>query len=180
MTRYSARPAALLGMLSAAAIVLSAVEGALPAMPFLPPGAKAGFSNIIVMHLAAAAGLPAALAVAMFKAAFALLTRGAAAGLMSLCGGCVSACLLYLTAKGPFGYVGIGIAGGAAHNMGQLAAAALIIGGRAAMAYAPALLICGGIAGSITGAVLWAADPVMNRFFNSKDLTFYKSEGIKP
>ncbi|NLX93720.1 MAG: Gx transporter family protein, partial [Clostridiales bacterium] len=41
---------ALLGILGAQALALSALENLIPAFPGLPPGAKPGLSNIVTMY----------------------------------------------------------------------------------------------------------------------------------
>ena len=66
MKQPSIRRIALLALWAAAAVVLSWLEGLIPLAAFLPPGAKAGLSNVIVMFLAAEVSLPSALAVAAF------------------------------------------------------------------------------------------------------------------
>lgn len=102
---------ALLGMLAALAIALSALEGLLPAIPV--PGAKWGLSNLATMTALSLLGWPAALGVTLAKAGFALM-RGGTACLMSLSGGLFS--LLVMTAlfrflRGRVGYLGVGGSG---------------------------------------------------------------------
>ena len=75
---------ALIGLLGALALVLGILENLLPPLPGMPPGAKAGLSNLVTMFAAGAIGLPAALFIAAIKGLFAFLTRGVSAGLMSL------------------------------------------------------------------------------------------------
>ena len=79
MKRVSAT-VALTGLLAALALALSFLEGLLPPLPFLPPGAKLGLSNIVTMYAAGTLGLPYAVFLALLKGGFALLTRGAVAG----------------------------------------------------------------------------------------------------
>ena len=43
---------ALFGVLSAVALTLSYLEGLIPTVAFMPPGAKMGFSNIATMFAA--------------------------------------------------------------------------------------------------------------------------------
>ena len=50
-----------------------------------------------------------------------------------------------------FGMVGISVAGGAAHNIGQIAVAAAVVEQAALFAYLPVLLAAGTIAGSLIG-----------------------------
>ena len=66
----------VLSLLCALAIVLSVVDSAIPAMPFMPPGAKLGLSNIATMYAASFFGLIPALIIAIVKSLFVGLTRG--------------------------------------------------------------------------------------------------------
>ena len=147
------------GMLAAAAIALSAAESLFPALPFLPPGAKPGFSNLACMLAAGSMGLGPALSVAVCKALFAGLTRGVSAGLLSLCGGLLSTAVTFLLLKSPrFGYIGIGIAGAVGHNLGQLAAAALLLT-PAVFGYLPWLLLFAALTGTLTGLLFGLLEP---------------------
>ncbi len=159
----SARRITLLAAFSAAAVAISAVENMLPALPVLPAGTKAGFSNVIVMFLAAEYSLPSAILVAVFKAVFALFTRGVLASAMSLAGGVLSALAIYLCAKGKgFGYVGLGIVGAAFHNIGQLAVAYFAVGGSIRF-YAPVMILLGTVTGTVTGLLLKLLTPTVNK-----------------
>ena len=103
---------ALIGLLGALALVLGILENLLPPLPGMPPGAKAGLSNLVTMFAAGAIGLPAALFIAAIKGLFAFLTRGVSAGLMSLCGGLLSTLIMgILWKKTKFTPVFIGVCG---------------------------------------------------------------------
>lgn len=147
----------LCGMLCAAALILSFIEGLIPTAGLLPPGVKLGLSNVVTMFAAFSLGFPAALMIAVFKAMFALLTRGALAGLLSLCGGLLSVCALCLILKldksRRLGFLGVSITGGICHNLGQLIAVMLLTTS-AALYYAPLLLISAVAAGSVTSFIL--------------------------
>ena len=146
-----------LALLCALAIALSALEGIFA--PLLPPGAKAGLSNVIVMFAAMTAGFPATLAIVLFKATFALITRGAVSFLLSLAGGLGSAILLYLLFRFSrrLGLFGISVLGALFHSLLQIAVSALLYG-TAVFAYAPLLLALSVPSGLITAAALRAAD----------------------
>ena len=112
---------ALIGLLGALALVLGILENLLPPLPGMPPGAKAGLSNLVTMFAAGAIGLPAALFIAAIKGLFAFLTRGVSAGLMSLCGGLLSTLIMgILWKKTKFTPVFIGVCGAFGHNLAQL------------------------------------------------------------
>ena len=50
ITKTKSYKAAFTGIAAAVAITLSFLEGLIPTAAFMPPGAKAGFSNIAVMY----------------------------------------------------------------------------------------------------------------------------------
>lgn len=140
-------------LLCAVGITLSALEAALPDFPFILPGMKLGLSNIAVILAIDTVGFFGALAVVTVKSGFALLTRGFTAAFMSFCGGVLSFLIMYLCAKSKkpkFGSIGIGLAGAFSHNMGQLAAALLLVG-NAVFAYGTVLSVISVFTGTITG-----------------------------
>ena len=148
-------------MLSALALALSWAESFLAPLLNLPMGVKPGLSNIAVMMASAALGLPAGIAVAAAKAVFAGVTRGLAAMLLSGAGGIVSALLVGLLLK--FGIqrsglrmseIGVGMLGGTAHNLAQLAVAALMMHAPGVFWAAPVLIACGALAGAATGTAV--------------------------
>lgn len=165
----SARPAlsaakrtALLGLLSALALVLSILEGFLPILPI--PGAKIGLSNIVTMYALSSLGLPYALIITLIKGGFAFI-RGGIACAMSLSGGLASTLLmaLLLRFKGRFfSFVGIGVMGACAHNGGQLLAAMVLLD-PALRYYIPWLLLMALAAGLLTGITLNVLMPVLGR-----------------
>lgn len=166
MKKTIAYKTALIGILCAQALVLSYLESLIPALPFMPPGAKPGFSNIVNMFTAGFVGLAPAFAVCAVKAGFALVTRGFTAGLMSLCGGAVSTLAMFLLlryAKNRLGLIGISIICAACHNAGQLLAAAILTGTAGVFYYAPALLAFSVVTGAVTGVILKAVIPALEK-----------------
>lgn len=154
---------AVLGILSAVAITLSFLESLIPTAAFMPPGAKAGFSNIATMFVASSMGFLPAMAVTLIKAAFVLLTRGATAFFMSLSGGILSTAAMFLLFKfTKAGYVEIGIISALTHNSGQLITAAIIVSNMSIIGYIPILLISALVTGAITGTILKAVMPKLN------------------
>ena len=164
--RNVAENTAVTGVLSAEAIVLSWLESLLPALPFLPPGVKPGLANIIVMFAASALSLPQALCIVIIKSGFVLLTRGLSGAFMSLCGGVLSAIVMYILMKFPknsLGIIGISILSAISHNAGQFLAASILAGSNLFLAYAPALLIFGILAGILTGILMQTLLPILNK-----------------
>lgn len=156
-----------IALLSALAIALSALEGLFT--PLLPPGAKAGLSNIIVMLAACSLGLPSTLAIVLVKAAFALITRGAVAALLSLSGGVSSALLLVLLFRfsRKLGLFGISTLGALTHSLCQLFVS-LLLYGTAVLAYAPLLLLLSLPSGLITAAALRAVTYLIPKNFERR------------
>lgn len=157
-----ARRAALLGICMALAAAVSSLEEWLPALPV--PGAKPGLSNIVTMYALSSMGLPAALAIAGGKAVFALF-RGGTAFLLSLAGGLLSTCLMAACLRlfrDKVSYIGVGVAGAVAHNMGQLGMSMLLLDA-SLYYYAPWLLLMAAAAGTATGLVLNVVMPALQR-----------------
>lgn len=163
---------ALLGILSAQALALSFFENLLPAVPFFPPGVKLGLSNIVTMFCAGTMGFLPAVCVTLIKSAFALLSRGVTAFLMSLAGGLLSTLAMCLTikfAKSKLGYIGIAVISSVCHNFGQLLMSAAVTGTAAMFSYFPVLVLSGVVMGIITGSVLKTVMPLLikqSKFFN--------------
>ena len=154
---------ALGGMLAALALAFSFLEGLLPPLPGMPPGARLGLSNIVSMYAAGGLGLPWGLGLALVKGGFALLTRGLAAGTMSLCGGLASTACMWLLLKKTRASLGLtGVCGALVHNGAQLAAAVLLTSW-AALGYVPALLAFSVFSGLLTGTVLKLTLPEIGR-----------------
>lgn len=156
---------ALLGILTALALVLSAAELMLPPIPMLPPGAKLGLSNIITMYTAGTVGLAPALCIAVVKGLFSGMMRGFTAMLMSMAGGIASTFVMWLLMKirkNPFGLVGLGVAGALTHNAAQLLVA-MVLTSPAVVYYIPWLIVFGIVTGILTGLVLKTVMPLLNR-----------------
>lgn len=162
-TEFRAGRLALCGILAALALTLSFLETLLPPLPMTPPGFKLGLSNLVTMYAAGSLGLPCALFLAVIKGGFALLTRGAAAGLMSLGGGLFSTLCMWALWKGTKApMLLIGVAGALAHNGAQLLIARLITF-TSVLFYVPVLALLGICTGALTGLVLHLLLPAVTR-----------------
>lgn len=163
-----AKKVSVLGIISALAVALSFLENLIPPLPMLPPGAKAGFSNIATMTAALYMGVPGAISVSVIKSLFVLITRGGTAFLMSFFGGIFSAVAMSLMMKSKkFGIIGIGICGAVIHNTAQLAVSVVLTGTFLMIYYYPFLLIFSLAAGTITGILLKAVISPLNRIILS-------------
>lgn len=147
---------AFLGVLGALSIAVSFLEG-LFNIPFLPPGAKPGLSNIVTVSAYFMAGTSGAIYIALVKALFAFITRGAVAFLLSLSGGMLSIAvmiLLFKMKKCPFSIIGISIIGAMCHNIAQIIVSIIVTQTGALIYYLPVLLVFSLIAGAVTGVIL--------------------------
>lgn len=157
---------ALMGLLFALAMTLSFLESLLPALPMLPPGIRLGLSNIVTMYALFVLGPVSGYTIAILKALFVLLTRGAVAAAMSAAGGVFSVTIMLLLSLLPGikeQYLLLSVFGGAAHNIGQLVMARFIINNQYVWYYFPVLLVAGLLMGAITGMALRVVLPYLNR-----------------
>lgn len=161
--KHRAGTVALGGLLGALALAFSMLEGMLPPLPGMPPGAKLGLSNIVTMYAAGSLGLPWALAIAAVKGGFAFLTRGVTAGAMSLSGGLLSTAVMWLLFKRTKASLAVvGVCGAVAHNAAQLAVAYALLEAPV-LFYMPFLGLFGVLTGLLTGAVLKLTLPALER-----------------
>lgn len=155
-----ARKVSYLAMLVSLTVVLSILEGLIPA--FLPPGVKLGLSNIAVMYAIFVMDKKTAFLLCVSKSFFVFITRGALAGELSFCGGVLSISVIIILLflfKDKLSYVIISILGAVSHNLGQLAAISVILKSNYIFYYIPILLVSGIVMGSITGIVLGVVMP---------------------
>lgn len=142
----------LLAMCVAAAMLLSFVESRIPT--FIPvPGVRIGLANIAVLFALRRIGLPSAAAVSLVRVLISALLFGNVAALIyGLSGATLSLLSMYLLIRfcRALGTVGVSVAGGVMHNVGQLAAACLVMG-TGVLYYLPVLVISGTVAGVLTG-----------------------------
>ncbi len=159
--RFNSGRAALSAALAALALILAYVEALLP-FNFGIPGVKLGLPNLVVLTALYTVGTGCAFFVNIVRIILSgMLFGGFSAMLYSLAGGLLSfAVMLLLIRTGLFSPVGVSMAGGAAHNFGQVTAAALISGTPAIYFYFPVLLITGTIAGITMGFI---ASLIINR-----------------
>lgn len=139
-------------LLTALALVLSWVESLVP-LSVAVPGVKLGLPNAVVLFALYRMGRGHAWLVSLTRVLLVSLLFGSFATLAySLAGAVVSLslmCLLYQTGK--FSPTGVSVAGGVAHNAGQIAAAACLMETPGLVGYLPVLCITGTLAGICVG-----------------------------
>ncbi|MDO5702865.1 MAG: Gx transporter family protein [Lachnospiraceae bacterium] len=140
------------GMLTALAMIFSYVESLIP-INIGVPGIKLGLANLVVLTGLYYLRPGEVLAVSVSR----ILLIGFLFGngmsiLYSLAGGLLSfAAMLALIRCGKFSITGVSAAGGAVHNIGQLAAAMVILRSTALMYYLPVLIAAGTVCGVLMG-----------------------------
>lgn len=147
----SAKKTAFYGMFLALALVAGYIEQLIPINLGIP-GVKLGLANIITMLLLYIVGVPAPpisvlrilLSGFLFGSGFAMVYSAAGAAMSML----VMA-LLKKTKK--FSSVGVSVAGGIFHNVGQIIVAMIILETKALAYYLPILILSGLVAGILIG-----------------------------
>ena len=142
------------GLLVALAFVFGYLESLLPFSIGIP-GIKLGIANIVVLFALYKADLPTAVVISLVRAILGGFTFGSPSMIFySLAGAALSLLVMWLCKKTTlFSPVGVSIAGGVAHNIGQCFVAALFLFPAAVFSYLPLLLVVGAITGTAIGAI---------------------------
>ena len=143
-----------LSALVSLAIILSYIEFLLPA--FIPiPGVKMGLSNIATVFTLYTLGWPYAICVSVVRVFMsALIFGGFVSMVYSLFGAVLALVAMILLMKTDlFSPIGISVAGGVFHNVGQVLAACLIMKNIGISLYVVPLVMSGTIAGILIGIV---------------------------
>ena len=149
---------ALCGLLTSLALVLSLVERWIPLNLVVPvPGIKLGRANIITLFALTTMRKREAAAILFCRVSLASVFAGSITSfLFSLFGGFLSlgVMALLLTRQDRwFSLYGISAAGAAAHDIGQIVAAMLVLGTTDVLGYLPLLLLTAIPLGIITGFI---------------------------
>ena len=148
------RKTAYLGLFSAIAIIFGYVESLVPVFAGIP-GIKLGLANLAVLFILDRYSLKEAALVSVVR----ILVIGFMFGnlfsiLYSLAGAALSLTVMNLLKKhSDFSQIGISVAGGVTHNIGQLIVAMIVVSNTSLIVYAPALLIAGVVAGIAVGVL---------------------------
>lgn len=141
----------LLAMLTAVAMILSYVESLLPSVGI--PGVKMGLANIAVIFALFRFGWKEAAALSLVRVVLVSLLFGSVGAMLySLAGAVLSLAVMALLRRiDRFSTVGISVAGGVAHNAGQILMAMLILQTKQLLGYLPVLAVSGIAGGGLTG-----------------------------
>lgn len=146
--------AAYFGVFTALALIFSYVEMLIP-IHFGVPGIKLGLANLMIVIMLYKSGAKDALLLSIVRIVLSgFLFGNLFAILYSLAGGVLSlAVMAALKKRESFSVMGVSIAGGVSHNIGQLAVAMAVVETYRVGYYLPVLLIAGMVTGMLIGIV---------------------------
>ena len=153
-TRSHSKRLATIALLTTLALIFSYIEAILPFNIGIP-GVKLGIANIVVIIALYFIDARSALTINLIRIFLAgFLFSGVFGIIYSLAGGLLSFAVMTMLKKTDlFSVIGVSVAGGVMHNLGQLITAALIVENAAMFIYFPVLLFSGIICGIINGVV---------------------------
>ena len=146
--------AAYFGVFTALALIFSYVEMLIP-IQFGVPGIKLGLANLMIVIMLYKSGPKDALLLSVVRIVLSgFLFGNLFAIIYSLAGGILSLAVMGLLKKrGTFSVMGVSIAGGVCHNIGQLVVAMAVVETYRVGYYLPVLLIAGTVTGMLIGIV---------------------------
>ena len=146
--------AAYFGVFTALALIFSYVETLIP-ITFGVPGVKLGLANLAIVIVLYKAGFKESLLLSVTRVILAGFIFGNLFSILySLAGGVLSLIAMSaLKRRKSFSIIGVSIAGGVSHNIGQLAVAMLVVETYQVGYYLPVLLIAGMVTGAVIGIV---------------------------
>ena len=149
----TSRKLAYLGLCTAVALILAYVEVLLPPLYTAVPGIKLGLPNIAILFVLYRYGMRYAAAVSFVRmAVVALLFGNPMIFVYSLAGAALSLLVMALLRRLDFlSVVGVSVAGGVFHNVGQILMAMLLLGTAELGYYLIVLAITGTVSGIFVG-----------------------------
>lgn len=145
---------AFFGMFTALALIFSYVESLIP-INFGIPGIKLGLANLIIIIALYKMSVKEAYVLSVVRVLLAGFIFGNLFSIIySLAGGLLSLTVMALLKRSDkFSILGISMAGGVSHNIGQLIVAMVVLESLNIAYYMPVLLISGLITGLVIGIV---------------------------
>ncbi len=146
--------AAYFGVFTALALIFSYVETLIP-IHFGIPGAKLGLANLVIVIVLYQAGWKDALLLSVTRIVLSGFLFGNLFGILySLAGGLFSlAVMTIIKRRESFSMIGVSMAGGVTHNIGQLIVAMIVVETYQVGYYLPALMLAGLVTGTLIGLV---------------------------
>lgn len=152
MKQNRVRKITFVGVMSAAAVILSYIEMLLPPIYSAVPGIKVGLPNIVIVILLYKYGVGTAAAVSLIRLTIMSLLFNPSTFIYSLAGAVLSIAVMALLKKtDKFSTVGVSVAGGVMHNLGQILVAMLLLQTAEIGYYMFILAISGTLAGVFIG-----------------------------
>jgi heptaprenyl diphosphate synthase len=145
---------ALLGLLTALALIASYIEMLIP-IPIGIPGVKLGLANLIIVWALYTVRARDALLINLMRIFLVgFLFGNLSMILYSLAGALLSFLCMYLAKKSrAFSVMGVSVIGGIMHNVGQLLVAMMVLETKSLLYYGPVLLIAGVVTGLLIGVI---------------------------
>lgn len=142
------------GLFAALAVLMGYVEMLVP-VPVPIPGVKLGLANVVALVMLYYMDAKSAFFISLVRVVLCgLLFAGFAGLLYSLSGALLSfAAMALLKKTGRFSMIGVSVAGGVFHNVGQITVAALAVENVRMAYYLPFLLVSGVVTGVLIGLV---------------------------
>lgn len=145
---------AYFGVFTALALMFSYIETMIP-IQFGVPGIKLGFANIMIVIMLYKSSAKEALLLSIVRIMLSGFLFGNLSSILySIAGGVLSLGIMTLLKKqGSFSVIGVSVAGGVSHNVGQLIVAMLVVETYQVGYYLPVLLVAGVLTGLGIGVV---------------------------
>ncbi|MDR0424799.1 MAG: Gx transporter family protein [Clostridiales Family XIII bacterium] len=148
---------ALTGVFLAFILAVGVLERLIP-LDFIVPGARLGFSNVVVLVSIYIFRFRISLILVLLKCLLmSMLTGGPSSLIYSLSGSLLSFAVMYLLAKAlgeRISPIGVSVAGAAAHSTGQIIASCVVLENIGMFAYLPVLLVLSVISGVLVGFIV--------------------------
>jgi len=151
--KNAAQKTAFLGLCTALALVLAYVEILIPPIITVIPGIKVGLPNIVIIFLLYRYGFKEAALVSVVRVVAVALLFGNMMGFAySIAGAVLSLLGMLLLKKLNFlSVVGVSVAGGVLHNVGQILMAMVLLGTAELGYYLVVLAVTGTVSGVLIG-----------------------------
>ena len=140
-------------LLAVIALTIFVLESQIP-LPLPVPGLRLGLSNVVILFALFALGWKEALGILLVRIFLGNIFSGQVTAMLYSLGGAA----LAFTAMALLSRVvqqkqiwAVGVVGGLAHNIGQMAVAVAITQTPELLVYLPVLLLCGMVTGAFTG-----------------------------
>ena len=150
------RKTVILSMLLALSVVLSIIESFIPIFNGIIPGMKIGLANILIVYSLYVYGFKDTIFLAILRVLLVGILRTGIFSIgffLSLSGGILSICMMYLAKKTKLSIIGVSIIGAISHSVGQIFMAVILLNSFNLIYYLPYLFIFSIITGSIIGNI---------------------------